>query len=192
MGTPCRSGFRFREPVLLDPRAELRAREAQELRGARLVVLARARALMTSDRSMASRFTPPAGSGALLVSAADGTWLRRVDGQVLAADVTAVGQDDGALDRACAARATLPGHGYAIRSRRASRSNPAAGRPIGLADLAEEHVRELQHRPRPARAAAAARSRRRRDGSRGPRGTRRAASRACRSRLVAAITRMSA
>src|SRR6185295_842868 len=98
-GCTGRSGFRLREPVFLDARVELGSREAQQLGGARLVV-PRLRQRLDDERPLDRVEVHAAGRqrrGARL--AARRRLARCGDGQVLAADVAAVGEDDGALDR---------------------------------------------------------------------------------------------
>src|SRR6185503_11422411 len=91
--------LRFRQPVLFDARVQLRAGEPQQLRGAGLVVprlcecTHHQRALDIFEVDAAGRQWTR-----WRVVGLD-AWPRRSDGQMLAANEAAIGEDHGAFDR---------------------------------------------------------------------------------------------
>ena len=113
-------------------------------------------ALTTSERSIASRLTPPAGNGPAGGSSRRADQARRRDRQVLAADDAAVGEDHArcaararcrATRRRAAARASrreMPAAG-GRRSRRSRRGRHRASSEDVVEPLAQRRQRDLEH-----------------------------------------------
>src|SRR5258706_4194942 len=142
-GYTIRSGFRLREPVFLDPRVELGSREAEQLGGARLVVPCLRERL--DDERPLDRVDVHAAGGQRGVRLAGCRRLaRRADGQVLAADVAAVGEDDCALDRV-AQLAHVAGPRIVDEVAPGLALEPRGRTADGFANLAQERVGELEH-----------------------------------------------
>src|SRR5207237_9377502 len=127
-GSMCESST-LQEAVLLDARVQLRACQAEELGGARLVV-ARLRERLDHERAFERVEVDAAGGQRRVGRISGGRLARGAHRQMLAANQSAIREDDGAFDRvAQPADTARPRIGEQVPPGRAPETAPRAAGP---------------------------------------------------------------